>query len=117
MSDVKILTLFYSLAAAPQQFDNQLAQDEGGTAGVSITPFIARRIRHKAYSSPDVCVHSRLHLRSHFLRAVCSDEDEDDDDYARKMSWLSQPLASLVGGGLKDGTVAEIDDSSQELRE
>ncbi|RYG56858.1 hypothetical protein EON66_01825 [archaeon] len=40
------------------------------------------------------------------------EEDEEDDEYARKMSWLSQPLASLVGGGIRDGTTLIITDHS-----
>lgn len=40
-------------------------------------------------------------------------EEEDDDEYEQKLSWLPLPMSSLVGGGLKDGMVITVFDFSQ----
>ena len=43
------------------------------------------------------------------------EEGEDDDDFAQKIGFLSVPLAQLVGGGIKDGTVLTVTDFAQAL--
>ena len=47
-----------------------------------------------------------------FLEA--REDYEDDDEYELKCSFLNVPLSSLVGGGIKDGTMASISDFSQQ---
>lgn len=45
-----------------------------------------------------------------------SDPADDDDEHAQKLGFLAVPLASLVGGGIKDGMVIAVTDASQKMR-
>lgn len=45
-----------------------------------------------------------------------SDEDEDEDEYTRRMAQKALPLAGLPGGGIQDGSVLTIMDFSQDMR-
>lgn len=45
----------------------------------------------------------------------CRDADEDDEEYAQKMSFLPLPLVALVGGGIHHNSVLDINDFSQDL--
>lgn len=51
-----------------------------------------------------------------FLFEEERDEDEDDEEYEQKLSFLPIPMSKLVGGGLRDGTVVQIIDFSQDLK-
>jgi hypothetical protein len=43
------------------------------------------------------------------------DADETDAEFAQKLAFLAVPMARLVGGGLGDGTMADVTDFSQDL--
>jgi hypothetical protein len=42
------------------------------------------------------------------------EEGEDDEEFEQKQGFLSKPLSSLVGGGIKDGTILAITDWRQD---